>query len=37
MKWFLALIPFVAAAPALPAVELGDAPPPGQVLEPYLV
>jgi len=33
MKWLLALVPFVAAAPALvvPNVELGDAPPAGQV------
>ncbi|PSN65145.1 hypothetical protein BS50DRAFT_496989 [Corynespora cassiicola Philippines] len=31
MKWLLALVPLVAAAPALPNVELGDAPPPGQV------
>lgn len=31
MKWLAALIPVVAAAPALPGVELGDAPPPGQV------
>ncbi|CAN9178358.1 hypothetical protein GT037_007292 [Alternaria burnsii] len=31
MKWLLALLPLAAAAPALPNIELGDAPPPGQV------
>lgn len=31
MKWLLALIPLVAAAPALPSFEAGDAPDPGQV------
>jgi hypothetical protein len=31
MKWLLALIPLAAAAPALPTVELGDAPPAGSV------
>ncbi|KAF2010550.1 hypothetical protein BU24DRAFT_427665 [Aaosphaeria arxii CBS 175.79] len=32
MKWLLALVPFVAAAPAnLPGIEFGDAPPAGQV------
>ncbi|KAF2273102.1 uncharacterized protein EI97DRAFT_189272 [Westerdykella ornata] len=31
MKWLLALVPFVAAAPALPGIELGEAPPAGQV------
>lgn len=30
MKWLLALVPLVAAAPALPTFE-GDAPDPGQV------
>ena len=33
MKWLLALLPLAAAAPAFPNVELGDAPPPGQVRE----
>ncbi|KAF2679872.1 hypothetical protein K458DRAFT_313346 [Lentithecium fluviatile CBS 122367] len=32
MKWLLALAPIVAATPVnLPGLELGDAPPPGQV------
>jgi hypothetical protein len=31
MKWLLALLPLAAAAPALPTIELGDAPPPGSV------
>ncbi|KAJ4364091.1 hypothetical protein N0V83_009546 [Neocucurbitaria cava] len=31
MKWLLALLPLVAAAPALPDQNLGDAPPAGQV------
>ncbi|KAJ4334459.1 hypothetical protein N0V95_009162 [Ascochyta clinopodiicola] len=31
MKWLLALIPLVAAAPALPTFQGGDAPAPGQV------
>lgn len=32
MKWLLALISLVAAAPALPTYEGGDAPDPGQVI-----
>lgn len=31
MKWLLALVPLVAAAPALPSFGVGDAPDPGQV------
>ncbi|KAF2748499.1 hypothetical protein M011DRAFT_476503 [Sporormia fimetaria CBS 119925] len=31
MKWFLALAPLAAAAPALQPIELGDVPPAGQV------
>lgn len=31
MKWLFALVPLVAAAPALPSYEAGDAPDPGQV------
>ncbi|KAF2875863.1 hypothetical protein BDV95DRAFT_626260 [Massariosphaeria phaeospora] len=31
MKWLFALVPLVAAAPAIPAIELGDAPPAGMV------
>lgn len=31
MKWFLALVPLVAAAPSLPSYQAGDAPDPGQV------
>ncbi|OAL57312.1 hypothetical protein IQ07DRAFT_607431 [Pyrenochaeta sp. DS3sAY3a] len=31
MKWLLALLPLAAAAPALPDVNLGEAPPAGQV------
>lgn len=31
MKWLLALVPLVAAAPALPTVTSGNAPDPGQV------
>ncbi|KAF1955096.1 hypothetical protein CC80DRAFT_517280 [Byssothecium circinans] len=32
MKWLAAIVPVVAAIPAsIPAIELGDAPPPGQV------
>jgi len=31
MKWLLALLPIVAAAPALPDVSLGEAPPAGTV------
>jgi hypothetical protein len=31
MKWLLALLPLAAAAPALPTVEAGDAPPAGSV------
>lgn len=31
MKWLLALVPIVAAAPALPTFQGGDAPTPGQV------
>jgi hypothetical protein len=36
MKWLLALLPVVAAMPALPSQELADAPPAGSVrLRPY--
>ncbi|KAJ8113066.1 hypothetical protein OPT61_g4724 [Boeremia exigua] len=31
MKWLLALVPFVAAAPSFPSYASGDAPSPGQV------
>jgi hypothetical protein len=34
MKWLLALVPLVAAAPALTSYQ-GDAPTPGQVLPPH--